>query len=543
MGCPCENTNSIPYYNDCAPSVPPTSVTGCVTTPSSDCVIYAGDVIPGVATEGDTLTVILEKIRETINTGGGSGPTWDNTTNLSCIDDSTSISSLKAFAEAISDQFCTLKSNVNGNGTSIVNITNTVNSIVNPNITGCAYLGVPTAYDTYGEAMNVFAAKICDLNSRLSLSGVNWSQCFAGTTTPTTLSGAFTTLLNQICSVKATADAGGGGGSSTDNYVRTSALDGVSGYLMDKFEFSPCFTVSEVNGSVGKKLTIGLASTLKTYTFDTNQFDTNATSTSCTVNSTISLKQSFIDSIVTEIECDTVSALFSNTDETISTLYGNTSNGCASFSPCNVLKFLSSSGAASNGKYVLQVDNTQTALCDKYKWVPETSGGGSGPGSDACTSLGWVDVSSTMTTSGTASNPAVSWSAQPGGMNSITGTVTSATFPRYRWNINGGLELKGAIRTGFNGTVGSGTGRSYNYEINLGTVQNPCGNTIEAQEHFGAWETAKDFGNPGNFYGSVHAYVFITNLGELKVKVFVNIASNLHDHNITVPLSGITFNF
>lgn len=542
MGCPCENT--IPSYNECASSTP-VEVTGCVTTPDSSCITYNGDDLPFIdIPEGTNLNDLLLAIDTKMSTitGGEEGADWV-TFDTSCLgtvfgEDNT-IVTLQAFVETISAQFCTVKDTVEDLEESNTSILTNINSILNPSITGCAYLGSASAYNTYTEAMQVYATKLCDLDSRLSIAGVNWQSCFTGAITPTTLAGAMSLLVSQICSVKAVADSASA--SASDSFVRTSATDTVSSYLMDKLTFSSCFTTAETAGVAGKKLHVALANNIKAYSFNSGQFDvTTGVPGTCLDNFSVALKPAFITSISGDsVDCDTVSAVFvSSGGDVPETLYGSTTSGCAEFTNCDVIGYLAD--GLPTGKYVIEVDTTEIANCDRYKLVAETGGSST---SNSCTALGWVGLSSTFTTGGIATNPAVTWSANDGTTNSVTYTSLSSTYPHYRWSPGGNLNFKGSMWTQFSGTAGPGAGHAYHYDIVLGTVSNPCSNPINSQETLVMYKNVEDNAVPGSFIGSISVLLSIDEAGQLKLRVYVNIDDDNHDYDVIIPMSGVTFYF
>jgi hypothetical protein len=540
MGCPCENENSVPFYNECAQTTP-SEVSGCVTTPTTDCITYKGstlgctDFVTGTPLN-DIITEFDERLCSLVGSEGSVDWVSMNTACLGTVfGEENTIVTLQAFVETISAQYCQTKSDVEDLQDSSTTYSSQISSILNPTITGCAYLGSSSAYDTYAEAMQLYATKLCDLDSRLSLTGVVWNNCFTATT-PTSIASAFSLLASQICSVKTVADDAYGSATGADKFVRTSALDTTSSYLMDKLTFSSCFTATETTGVAGSKVHVGLVNNMKSYAFNNTQFETTTlTSTTCTDNFSIALSPSFLDSLSTIVDCTTVGGLFVDSTAAPSSLYGTNEDGCVKVTNCQALEFLASGLTSDN--YVLKVDTTGVDSCDKYQFVPQSSIG------DDCTALGWTDLQPTMVVGGIATNPAVTWTAVAGNINSVPFGALSDTYPQYRWNRDGDLKFKGGITTAFSGTAGAAAGHTYHYDIVLGTISNPCSNPINAQEHFCLADYIEDPSLPGTFLGLVTAFLGIDDSGVVSIRIYVRVDDNLHDFEVIVPLSGIIFSF
>ncbi|MEI6186996.1 MAG: hypothetical protein WCP46_00645 [Alphaproteobacteria bacterium] len=186
--------NQTTYANSCIPS----ECGGKLT--NAKCVYYSGPTLPctGVAVN-DSLELVLQKMDEKICTTAGDYSTY----NTYCL---APISTQREFVETISSYVCTNKALFDTFvGTTFTAYQASVNSrflaIEIPLIT-CSFAGVTTA-DSLQDVLNKYCTAFGTLNSAISLSGVNWSQCFTITTPPATIANAFSLLVDQICQVKA----------------------------------------------------------------------------------------------------------------------------------------------------------------------------------------------------------------------------------------------------------------------------------------------------------------------------------------------------
>lgn len=174
----------------------------------STCVTYTGPNLNCLDVgSGENLEEILYKVNAVVCTSQGDYSEY----NFHCLTDTYVIENEAEFVSAITEYACNLNtafvnySTVTVPGI-ITNIQNQINEIVNPSLALCSYTGViPT--DSLDDILVKFGGKLCDLDSRLNLSSVNWAQCYTVPTTPTTLTEAFNLLVDQICQASQT---GGG---------------------------------------------------------------------------------------------------------------------------------------------------------------------------------------------------------------------------------------------------------------------------------------------------------------------------------------------
>jgi len=179
-------------------------------TPTSQ-VVYGGPNLPCTNIEtGTTLDDVLSIIDTKLCAVVGDYTLY----NKACLDDVTPITTEQEFVETISTKVCTIESDLaTFTGTTFVDyqttVTNSLNDITNPELTSCSFVGVLTT-DTLEQVINKITTSLCNINTNhLTLTGVNWSQCFTVSTPPTTIPQAFDLLIDQICSVKDDVGAGG----------------------------------------------------------------------------------------------------------------------------------------------------------------------------------------------------------------------------------------------------------------------------------------------------------------------------------------------
>lgn len=167
------------------------------------CVFYAGAALPcsGIATN-DNLETALQKIDAQVCAITGNYATY----NTFCL---APITTQQEFVEGISEFVCTLRTDFDNflnityiNG--LATISTRFAAIEVPGIT-CAIAGVVPA-DTLNDILNKYCTSITALDTAISLSGVNWSQCFVSST-PTTIAQAFDLLIDQICLVNSNTGA------------------------------------------------------------------------------------------------------------------------------------------------------------------------------------------------------------------------------------------------------------------------------------------------------------------------------------------------
>lgn len=254
-------------------------------TPSSS-IVYTGVPLPCTTINtGDTLDDILSVFDTKLCAASANYAGY----NTGCLDDDGAITTEQQFVEKASAFMCTLRTDLDAFldttfPTYQTSVTNSLNAITNPALTSCAFIGI-TNTDTLNQVIGKINTAICGINTtHLSLSSVNWSQCFTVSTAPTTIPQAFDLLIDQICSLKADIDFAGGGVLPTfNNSGSCLATPGVADSLVD--------TVNKI----------------KTRLCQTPTFDINALTWNCVTkpNSNTTDLQSAFQSILNKL--DTIS--------------------------------------------------------------------------------------------------------------------------------------------------------------------------------------------------------------------------------------------
>jgi hypothetical protein len=174
-----------------------------VSVQKTSCVYYGGPNLNCLGVETcDDLDVVLSKIDEKVCAVTGDYSLY----NKFCLDDVTPITNEQEFVEAISEQFCSLKTNTE----SFLNtafpdyqtvVDNRFDAIETPGII-CSVASV-VGTDSLNTILTKYCTLLSEIKSNLDVSGVDWGQCFIVSGTPTTLSQAFDLVIDQICAVKA----------------------------------------------------------------------------------------------------------------------------------------------------------------------------------------------------------------------------------------------------------------------------------------------------------------------------------------------------
>lgn len=202
--------------NNCNPLPPCTYVyspTSCTT--STNCVgdtsqvMYSGPALTCLDLESNTT---LEVIIQTIDTKicEVSGIDW-STFDYGCLTDTYTIQTAAQFVQAISEVVCNLSTTGSGGlddlQQEVDDLETLVDDINAPGpIDGCGDF-VLLEGDTIQSAFIKVGTELCNIHSLIS-QGIglpDWNNCFV-TTTPTTLQGAFSILINQICSLSSDVD-------------------------------------------------------------------------------------------------------------------------------------------------------------------------------------------------------------------------------------------------------------------------------------------------------------------------------------------------
>lgn len=192
----CTDTCTLPGCNGCTPT-------------DAKCIVYNGAalVCSGIET-GDTLETALQKLDEQVCSAIGDYSTYQ----FNCLEAwcSCTITTEAQFVDQITAYACQTRSNLN---TFIGTTFPTYQSVLNarfialevPGIT-CATASV-TSTSTLVQILNAYCTQITNIKAAILVSSVDWDQCFTVVSPPSTVIGGFSLLVDQICQVKAIAEA------------------------------------------------------------------------------------------------------------------------------------------------------------------------------------------------------------------------------------------------------------------------------------------------------------------------------------------------
>lgn len=177
---------------------------GCGSnTYNSKCVFYAGPNLScsGIETN-DSVEEALQKIDEQICSAIGDYSNYQ----FNCLVDwfGQSITQESQFVNAITAYTCEIAENLQDfTGVTFPGFQSEVEAqfeeVVTPTIT-CASAGV-TSLDSLQTILTKYCTKFGSIDTALSLSGVDWDQCLTVVSPPTTIAGAFSLVVDQICQV------------------------------------------------------------------------------------------------------------------------------------------------------------------------------------------------------------------------------------------------------------------------------------------------------------------------------------------------------
>ncbi len=217
----CNQSYNIPVLY--AQAIYPTS---CTSTPcTSDCGDNCGSDIrcikwdgPNLVCSGITTGINLEEAITLIDNKLCAVTGDYSSYDTSCLDNTTAITNEQEFVESISTYVCALRNDFDlFTGTTFTAYQTTVNDrfvdIEQPGLV-CPSAGI-TSDNDLSLVYSKYCAKFEQIDSALSLGGVNWDLCFTVDPNPTTISQGFTAVLQQICSLK--TDIGSGGALPTFN--------------------------------------------------------------------------------------------------------------------------------------------------------------------------------------------------------------------------------------------------------------------------------------------------------------------------------------
>lgn len=220
----CNTSNSLAFdvqflYNkSCTQCATSECQGGCA---DAKCVLYNGpSLVCSTIEPGDSFEVALQKIDVKIceTSGDYSGYSYN------CVANPGEITTEAQFVEAITSYACQLRTDLDTFiSTTFTAYQQTVEDrfieIENPEIE-CESADIETT-DTLQQIYGKYCTKFGQIDTALSLSGVNWDQCFSVPVPPTTIAGGFNLLIDQICQV----NAGGGSGSLPEFNNVGSCLD------------------------------------------------------------------------------------------------------------------------------------------------------------------------------------------------------------------------------------------------------------------------------------------------------------------------------
>lgn len=201
----CNNNNPSQVY-----SLQTTYPSNCIpsecggTLLSSKCVYYAGPNLPcsGI-NSNDSIELTLQKIDEQICEVIGDYASY----NTYCL---APINNQEEFVEKICEFVCETRTDFDHfTETTFTEYQTEINdrlvAIEVPEIT-CSFAGV-TPFDSIQTVLSKYCTAFSTINTAISLSGVDWSQCFTVTPAPTTISQAFSVVVDMICQVNSGANS------------------------------------------------------------------------------------------------------------------------------------------------------------------------------------------------------------------------------------------------------------------------------------------------------------------------------------------------
>jgi hypothetical protein len=193
------------YKNECTDC----GNSGCEQTLRAGCVFYtsANLLNSGVVTN-DSLEVALQKIDTQLAAVTGNYAGY----NMQCLAAPGTVTTEAQFVSLISGYVCNLRNEFNTfTGNTFTAYQTSVDTrflaLEKPGVVHAA-TGL-LATDTLAQSLSKLALAHDAQEAKLSLAGVNWSQCFAVGSVPTTIAEGFSLLADQICQIK------GGSGSIT----------------------------------------------------------------------------------------------------------------------------------------------------------------------------------------------------------------------------------------------------------------------------------------------------------------------------------------
>jgi len=382
--------------------------------------------------------------------------------------------------------------------------------------------------------MQLFANRICDLNTRTSLSGVVWDNCFTVTTPPTTTAGGFNEVLTQLCAVKASIPPAG-----VDTYkVKVDAADVNEDYLINKITTDGCIGITHVTGSGSDVLHLTADWNVTDYTYDPAYFDVTPVTVpgQCWTDTMVSLKAGLIQSGAT-VDCQTMVDLFGTPGDTTPTsLYGNNAGECHAYTPCAIRNMVFESalpGSPTGTTYGVAYDPSSGSACGKFLLTPLNL-----PTPNVCWTGTWTNMS--------ISTGSHAFSGGTYDVTSLAGPVfsdlPSENTPGYRISKEGLMTTRGTVGITITDTTGD-THVSRTLKVPMTTILSSCvgsGKALSVQAN-----TALKFSAAGVITSRVEPYmVYDPATGELYLYInyYMNTTSS-SSLQMVVTLDGLLMDF
>lgn len=182
---------------------------GCSATYNSKCVYYLGPNLTcsGIET-GETVEVAIQKIDAQICSAIGDYSSYQ----FHCLTAwfGETITQESQFVDAITAYACEITETLEQfTGVTFPafqsEIESDIEDIATPTIT-CVSAGV-TSLDSLQTILTKYCTKFGQIDTAISISGVDWDECLTVVSPPTTIAGAFSLVVDQICQVAALTGA------------------------------------------------------------------------------------------------------------------------------------------------------------------------------------------------------------------------------------------------------------------------------------------------------------------------------------------------
>jgi len=175
------------------------------------CIVYTGPSLSCINVDTNTcLQDIIQSINSKVCQAVGDYTQY----NFNCLSSEFIITNEGEFVDAITQYVCNLSTRIDNLEITVQNnyndLTTQINTIKNPGLTSpCPTIVIYDETSSLDQILTAQSTAICNLNSSLSLTGVDWDKCYTPTSTPTNIIEGFNELLNQICLTKQSTGGGG----------------------------------------------------------------------------------------------------------------------------------------------------------------------------------------------------------------------------------------------------------------------------------------------------------------------------------------------